>query len=480
MNELLKKVINSLYYLVKPRRSVSNKSSAIEQIIFNTLLLAGTLISLIFSVFNLISLHDIILSFITVIAGVLFFALYLLSRRKGYQNIWLTIIIVLSLLSVLWFMNGGALGSTAYLYILSLFLIIIISKPLQQNMVFLIFLVNIGILYFLEYFHGEKLVHSYSSHRGYYMDMIFTFVLVLFFVFSLLRFFKRLYETEKATVEKQKVIIQQQNEEYLSSLRYASNLQKMILPEEEQLQFLFDDYFVLFKPKDIVSGDFYWIKQKEGYGVVVVADCTGHGVPAAFLGILGISLLEETIEHMSGEWTAADFLEKLRLKFIVYTQKNHNSSENIHDSIDLGVCVVNYKESIIQYAGANRSLLMVRNKNVTTPVDYKIIDSSQTHSLYMCVGTKNTIGYNYQELKFKNYSIDFVSGDTFYLFSDGYGDQFDTTNKQKFKVGRLKKEILKIQNLPMYTQADYLDSIHKIWKGEIEQTDDILIVGLKI
>jgi serine phosphatase RsbU (regulator of sigma subunit) len=377
-------------------------------------------------------------------------------------------------------MNGGATGSTSFIYIPAIILVIIIAKRKQQNLLFSIFLLNITILYFLEYYYGKKIIHKYDSPKNHYNDMAFVFYFVLILTFFLVRFFKRMFEDERNIVNRQKKIIEQQNKEHISSLVYASDLQKKIISNENQLKFLFEDYFVLFKPKDIVSGDFYWIKEKEEYGVIVVADCTGHGVPAALLSILGISLLEDVMEQLNGNWTASEFLEKLRVKFKFHLQKNNVSNEEKRDGIDLGVCVINYKESTFQFSGANRSLIMIRNNQTVKPTGLLEEETTNSHALYSYTATKNSVGFNYVELPFINHTIEYYPNDIFYVFSDGYSDQFDDSNKKKFKVKQLKKELLKIQDLPMYEQKEYLDELHKKWKGETEQTDDILIVGMKI
>jgi len=156
-------------------------------------------------------------------------------------------------------------------------------------------------------------------------------------------------------------------------------------------------------------------------------------------------------------------------------------NEKTTDSMDMGVLIIDYTESIIQFSGANRPLILIKDNNLAPPVkDYSEIKQGDTHTLYLFKATKNTIGHNYAEQSFINHTIEFCPADTFYLFTDGYADQFDGTNKKKFKIEQLKKELLKIQSLPMATQGEYLNSIHKKWKGNTEQTDDILIAGLRI
>jgi serine phosphatase RsbU (regulator of sigma subunit) len=123
---------------------------------------------------------------------------------------------------------------------------------------------------------------------------------------------------------------------------------------------------------------------------------------------------------------------------------------------------------------------MIRNNQTVKPTGLLEEETTNTHALYSYTATKNSVGFNYVELPFINHTIEYYPNDIFYVFSDGYSDQFDDSNKKKFKVKQLKKELLKIQDLPMYEQKEYLDELHKKWKGETEQTDDILIVGMKI
>ena len=463
MKKILQKINNTFYRFVRPDKVNTTHYSLMEQINFNALLFTGALFSVVFCIFSFIALQDLISSISSFFFSILFSYLYYLSRFKNYQNIWLSTAAILMVLSMCWFIYGGTVGSTPYIYILSLFITTVISKPQQQSLIIFIYLSNLSVLYFLEYFYGETLIHHYNSQE-YYSDMVFTFLLVLIATFLVMRFFKRTYESEREKVQTQHQIIATQHEEHLSSLRYAASLQKEIISTEDQLNFLFDDYFLLFKPRNIVSGNFYWIKQKEEFGIVVVADCTGHGIPAAFLSILGVSILDEAAEQIRELLNAAKFLERLRAKFIPHFKKSAALNEKTTDSMDMGVLIIDYTESVIQFAGANRPLILIRDNNLTPIKDYSEIKQGETHTLYVFKATKNTIGHNHSEQRFINHTIEYCPADTFYLFTDGYADQFDETNKKKFKIEQLKKELLKIQSLPMATQGEYLNSIHKKWK----------------
>ena len=339
MKKLVTKINNSLYYFVKPSKADAASYSLMEQVNFNALLFTASLFSVITTVFSFVALEDWFSNAFTILFSVLFSYLYYLSRFKNHQHLWITITSILTVLSICWFVYGGATGSTPYLYILSLFIIVVIAKPKQQSLIIVIYLLNLIVLYFLEYFYSDKLLHHYNSQE-YYSDMIFTFLLVLLASFFVMRFFKRMYDSERKRVKDQQKIIALQNQEHLSSLLYASNLQRTIIDNEDELKFLFSDSFVLFKPKHIVTGDFYWVKLKDEFGIVVVADCTGHGVPAALLSILGISILDELTEKIRELWTASKFLEKLKLKFLSHFNKVKEIEGRPMDSMDLGALLI--------------------------------------------------------------------------------------------------------------------------------------------
>ena len=463
------------------RFSLTNENDdfSLDRITSNTFLFSASLISVLSCIFNFVEDFDLTLKLFTVFSSILLIVLYYLSRFRNYYNVWFSASTVLLLLSVSWFMNGGALGSVSFMYLCTVLILNFIAKPTQQNGLFIIILVNIAMLYALEFHYGDFLVKPYPSKSSYYFDMIFVFIIVLFCVFFSTRYIKRSYDEGRNLVNQQKMIIEKQNKEHLESLTYASYLQKKIMPDENKLCMLFNDYFVLFKPKDIVSGDFYWIKERGNYGVVVVADCTGHGVPAAFLSVIGISLLEEIVNQEAEELNAAAILEKLRNKFISYLQ-NNNTGEESRDGIDLGICVVNYQDSTFQFSSANRPLIMVRGNQYPEALGYTEKETKGNYTLYSYKATKNVIGLNYRESSFTNINIEAFSRDTFYLFSDGYGDQFDYMNKKKFKLSQLRRELLEVQDLSMSAQAEHLDDTHVKWKGHTGQTDDIVVIGLRM
>jgi serine phosphatase RsbU (regulator of sigma subunit) len=377
-------------------------------------------------------------------------------------------------------MNGGLIGSTGYLYITAMFILIIIGRISQIKKIVLTLGINIILLLLLEYFYGEKLIVLYPNKTSQYQDIVIVFLIVFISIYYLARFVKNSSENEKNVVKEKNIIIENKNKELLDSLTYAALIQKRIMSNESKLQHLFNDSFVLLKPKDIVSGDFYLVKETGKYNIVIVADCTGHGTPAAFLSIMGITLLQKLIKKNSNDLDTSILLNKLRKRLKIYLERNNNSGIRSRDGMDLGICIFNYETYTLQYSGAYRPLIMIRKNGQIEPENFDSKISGKTHTLYSFTPTKNTIGFNYKTFAFENHYIKFYTGDTFYLFSDGYADQFDSENKKKFNLKRFKDELLNTCHLSLKNQGVYLDQLHKNWKGGTEQTDDIIILGIKI
>ena len=253
----------------------------------------------------------------------------------------------------------------------------------------------------------------------------------------------------------------QKIDEHLSSLRYAGLIQKALMPENETLRDIFTDHFVLFLPRDIVSGDFYYAVRSGHYICVAAGDCTGHGVPGALLSILGISFLNEIVQ-MKAELRANRILNTMREKVMKALHQTDTRFET-KDSIDIAVCVLDNEKHTLQYAGANRPMLMIRNGKVT---EYK--------------PDKMTIGMAaINEKPFANNVIDLKKGDSFYIFTDGFADQFGGMSNKKFKYKNFRRIFESLSGLAMKKQKDYLEGTFMEWKGKAEQVDDVLIIGFK-
>ncbi len=258
-------------------------------------------------------------------------------------------------------------------------------------------------------------------------------------------------------------LIQNQGmDDHVASLRYAGIIQKALMPDPESLRGLFKDHFVLFLPRDIVSGDFYYTFCNRQFMYIAAGDCTGHGVPGALLSILGISFLNEILQSKSDP-KANRVLNLMREKVM---KALHQTGERAvtKDSIDIGLCIIDCRTGKFQYSGANRPLIRMRNGELT---EFK--------------ADKMTIGLApLTEQPFTNQIIDTAPGDSFYLFSDGFADQFGELTDKKFKHKHLKRVIVSMTGFPMAQQKEILWSTFNEWKGNTQQIDDVLIFGFQL
>ena len=260
--------------------------------------------------------------------------------------------------------------------------------------------------------------------------------------------------------------VELQKKELTDSIEYAKRIQTALLPEINYINEILNDYFVLFKPRDIVSGDFYWVNAKKEKTMVVVADCTGHGVPGAFMSIMGITFLNTITQN---EYLQADFiLNQLREQVIKTLKQTGKDMEN-KDGMDMAMCIIDWENARIEYAGANIPLILVRS---TASLPDELIEVSADH---MPIGI-----YASEAKPFTRQIIPVMPGDSIYMFSDGYCDQFGGDNLKKFKKKNLKKLLSDIHTLSMTEQKKKLERNLEDWKGDLPQVDDILMLGIKI
>ena len=261
-------------------------------------------------------------------------------------------------------------------------------------------------------------------------------------------------------------VITEKNKDITDSINYASRIQTAIFPPEELVQSLLNDAFVLFKPRDIVSGDFYWLDSQDGTVYVSAVDCTGHGVPGAFMSIIGYNMLNQAIlEH--GTSKASSILDELN-KSVGNTLRQTGEASSTKDGMDIALCSIspNNKGAKLQYAGAYSPLYLIRNKEcIKIKADRFPIGN---------IGEK--------QKKFTNHEFELQKGDLFYIFTDGYADQFGGPKDQKFKYKQFRELLLSIHHLPMEKQKSILDKTISEWMKDdkIEQTDDILVIGVRV
>ncbi len=264
------------------------------------------------------------------------------------------------------------------------------------------------------------------------------------------------------TIEEQKDHILKQNEEITDSIQYAKRIQTAVLPSVEKLDRTLPDYFVLFRPRDIVSGDFYWMAEKDDKIIIVAADCTGHGVPGAFMSMLGVSFLNEIVNK--GQINQANkILNQLRAH-VKETLSQTGKEGEAKDGMDISLLMFDFKKNIVQYSGAYNPLYLVRNGElIETKAD------------------KMPIGIHIAEKdSFTNNEIKLKKGDTLYIFSDGFIDQFGGDAGRKFMAKPFKKLLAEIQTSPMDEQKFILNETFDAWRGEYNQIDDVIIIGIRI
>jgi len=271
-------------------------------------------------------------------------------------------------------------------------------------------------------------------------------------------------EVQKRTaeIERQRDEIEEKNKNITDSILYASRIQTAVLPPDEFIDEALPEHFILFKPRDIVSGDYYWMTQKGNKTVVAVADCTGHGVPGAFMSMLGVAFLNEIVNRAE-ELTASNILNELRDN-VKTSLRQTGKKDEAKDGMDIALCVLDLNKKCLQYAGAYNPLYLLRD-----------------NELLQFKADRMPIGIYYKEKQsFTNHIVDLQDNDVIYLFSDGYVDQFGGENGKKFLHKQFKDLIIEVHKKSLDEQKQILNSTLEEWMGQHEQVDDILIMGFKI
>ncbi len=279
---------------------------------------------------------------------------------------------------------------------------------------------------------------------------------------------KVIERTEQVMMQKREIENQNERLEVLykhvtDSIKYAKRIQEAILPPDNVVKKLLPDSFVLYKPKDIVSGDFYWIQKKQDKVLFATVDCTGHGVPGAFMSIVGHNLLKHVVTNTSLVEPAL-ILDALN-KGVSDTLHSSGDEVAAKDGMDVSLCSINFDKLELEYSGAYNPLYLLRDG-----------------ALQEIKGDKFPVGFfvGEGERKFTNHNIKLQKGDMLYVFSDGYADQFGGPNGKKFMARNFRDVLLKIHNMTINDQKLFLDKTIETWKGTLEQVDDILVWGVKI
>jgi serine phosphatase RsbU (regulator of sigma subunit) len=286
--------------------------------------------------------------------------------------------------------------------------------------------------------------------------------------FRIIRKQKQIIEHKNKETEEQKLIIEEKQTEILSSISYAKRLQEAILLPRSLITAYLPDSFVYYKPKDIVAGDFYWMEIVHPKSItgdtnelvlIAAADCTGHGVPGAMVSMVCSNALNRTVKEF-GISEPGKILDKVR---DLVAETFERSETEVMDGMDISLCSINKRTNELKWAGANNPLWIVRNNEV---IELKPV--------------KQSIGKTDNPLKYITETIELQKNDSVYIFTDGYADQFGGDKGKKFKYSQLQDLLVKNAELPLEQQEYLLDKTINDWKGNLEQVDDILIIGLKI
>ena len=266
-------------------------------------------------------------------------------------------------------------------------------------------------------------------------------------------------EEQRDLAAAQRDQIAYQKKHITDSIMYAKRIQTALIPSLE----LFSDkleHFVLYKPLAIVSGDFYWVSSHENLQIIVSADCTGHGVPGAFMSMLGVTMLNEIVNGKQ-IFMPDQIVENLR-QGVIKSLNQVAEEDSIKDGMDIAVCVVDFDKNILYYSGANNPLYLVRNGEL---IHYR--------------ADKMPVAIHYRMEPFTLHEIQLQKGDAFYIFSDGYADQFGGPNQKKFMSMKLKQTLVELATVPMLKQGERLNEIFEEWRGDSPQVDDVVLIGVR-
>jgi serine phosphatase RsbU (regulator of sigma subunit) len=414
-------------------------------------------------IFNSVDLVPYIIVELGILVSTLWF-----NHKKwfGFSRIYFFIACIISILPMMYIVPEGAGNEFLLLPLALLPSLIFRNKWLD----FLFFILIVITFYVVLDTRGlvdpiiEVTQDQIEFFRNIYMGVVFVLS------FTIIFYFRTIVNEFQKVNDKKNELLRISNEEIKASISYAKRIQQAILPSLSLIQKHLPNSFVFYKPKDIVAGDFYWmhiLPEPNGWNVkgdtilFAAADCTGHGVPGAMVSVVCHNALNQSVKEF-GITQPGLILEKSR-DLVIDTFSE--SIENVQDGMDISLCSLNTKTNLLQYAGANNPIWIVR-QNATEIEEYK--------------ADKYHIGKCDMMKSFTNHSIQLNKGDTFYIFSDGYPDQFGGPKGKKLKSKPFKNLLLSIVDHPISEQRELLKNHFNNWKGNLEQVDDICVIGVQI
>lgn len=308
----------------------------------------------------------------------------------------------------------------------------------------------------------KQTILTYATGGG--LGLVGIFLLIVFNRLKVTRKQKNIIEEQKQEVEEQKTVVElahteleEKNKEITDSIQYAKRIQNAILPPNKVVKEYLQESFIYYKPKDIVAGDFYWLEQKDNKVLFAAADCTGHGVPGAMVSVVCNNGLNRSVREY-GLTDPGEILNKTRE---IVIQEFEKSEEDVKDGMDIAICSLEGNK--LQYAGAHNPLWVIR--------DGELLETK---------ANKQPIGQFDNPEPYTTHTIELQKGDSLYIFSDGYADQFGGDKGKKLKTANFKKLLLSIQKETMEKQKQLIDEAFENWKGDLDQLDDVCVIGVKI
>jgi serine phosphatase RsbU (regulator of sigma subunit) len=316
------------------------------------------------------------------------------------------------------------------------------------------FIPEVGEMELEELIKKEQIKHFITSISDNYYTFVFKGLSTLDSI--------HVYGTDITQIIRAEEQIKKQAGEIQSSIHYASRIQSAMLPESKMIQQVFPNHFIFYRPKNTVSGDFFWINQISHFRIAIAADCTGHGVPGAFMSMMGISLLNEIILREE-KLEADEILNKLRQR-LISSLETKNAQQKVQDGLDISLAIIDDQANMLYYAGAFNPLYLLRDKQL-----------SEITADRMPIGR-----YIHDTVPFSQKSTSFEHGDRIILFTDGYKDQYGGKDNKKISSRRFKNLLTDSSNLPVQEQLAEIESFFDQWKGNQEQIDDVLVMGIEL
>ena len=329
-----------------------------------------------------------------------------------------------------------------------------------------ILLVSTEIMHDKEISYQKEVTKQSEKNLFYISCSLFAFLILFVLVLRSWRKTKsqnKIIENQKTDIENQKANLEESHKEITDSINYAKNIQDALMTSKSYMDEILPENFVFYLPKDVVSGDYYWAYKNSKEDIFFcVADCTGHGVPGAFMSMIGTSLLNENIIENKLE-NPAEILGNMRTK-IIESLNDGAAKTNNKDGMDMSLCKINFKKKTLEFAGANNPLIHISNdeleniKGNSQPVGLSVIDNKP----------------------FTNHQIKLKKGDMIYIYSDGYQDQFGGPKGKKYMVKKLRTFLKEISKLTIEEQSVKIQEEFHGWKANLEQVDDICVMGLRV